>query len=314
MKNLTRKLFLSICTLAICAVTLVSTTFAWYTTNTEVSATNINASTSVYGDASIFISTDTLNWYQSVDVNKTMTALLPVQVTSTGVFDDRELGDTLASDTDYLKFTLYVKTAKISDETDADPIALFVKSITINNTTFSTIVDTDADEDTTADNEIRNYIETIATDNLLYNSSKNTGGVDKTQGKYWVDVTEALWMNIESSTVENLNHNIFDLKNCLNTKYSPFNVANPDAEVYYESVSGDTLEKSGTATEYVVGSTGTNFEIANLAANGDYTTLTFKIFLNGWDEYCFDACKGQSFSVALSFTTDPQQAKKYVAE
>ena len=33
MKKLTRKLFLSIAALAVCAATLVSTTFAWYVSN-----------------------------------------------------------------------------------------------------------------------------------------------------------------------------------------------------------------------------------------------------------------------------------------
>ena len=36
MKKLTRKLFLSVASLGVCAATLVSTTFAWYTTNTSV--------------------------------------------------------------------------------------------------------------------------------------------------------------------------------------------------------------------------------------------------------------------------------------
>ena len=66
MKKLTRKLFLSICTLAICAVTLVSTTFAWYTTNTEVSASNINGASAATGTSSLLISKNGSDWAQSI--------------------------------------------------------------------------------------------------------------------------------------------------------------------------------------------------------------------------------------------------------
>lgn len=45
MKKLTRKLFLSVAALGACAVTLVSTTFAWYTTNTSVDVDAISGMT-----------------------------------------------------------------------------------------------------------------------------------------------------------------------------------------------------------------------------------------------------------------------------
>ena len=31
--------------------------------------------------------------------------------------------------------------------------------------------------------------------------------------------------------------------------------------------------------------------------------VTFVIYLNGWDAYCFDACRGQSFNVEIDFTS-----------
>ena len=54
MKKFGRKLFLSCAALAACATTLVSTTFAWYTSNTEVSAGSLSALSSSTVDTSSF--------------------------------------------------------------------------------------------------------------------------------------------------------------------------------------------------------------------------------------------------------------------
>ena len=40
----------------------------------------------------------------------------------------------------------------------------------------------------------------------------------------------------------------------------------------------------------------------------DVVSVTYVIYLNGWDEYCFDACRGQSFSVAVEFSTEAPKA------
>ena len=55
MKALKRKLFLSVASLAVCAATLVSTTFAWYTSNSEVSASGLNAASAASTDARVVI-------------------------------------------------------------------------------------------------------------------------------------------------------------------------------------------------------------------------------------------------------------------
>lgn len=68
MKKGLKKLILSGAALAAVAATGATSTYAWYTTNTNVSANNIQGQASAGGDSSIFISSDTKSWSQSVDM------------------------------------------------------------------------------------------------------------------------------------------------------------------------------------------------------------------------------------------------------
>lgn len=301
MKNLTRKLFLSVCTLAICAVTLVSTTFAWYTTNTEVSASGMTGQASATGDASVYISTDNIVWAQSVTLDTSeSTALLPCQVTENGEFKlknnpDGSMGATTGA---YLQFDLYVRTSAYTptedEEDNDDTLPLYISSITLKNKLTT------------------KPAESSVTDNLLFKTKETlTGGVNKEKQTYWVDIVDALWMNITSSTVANLNKNIYDLSGAGTTTLGTINVTNPNALEYYNTVTKEGLTGGNGATEYAKSTSGTAVKVADLAADGEETLLTFRIFLNGWDESCFDACKGQEFELILAFSTKTDDAVKY---
>ena len=122
MKKLVRKLALSCFALGACALTLVSTTYAWWTTNTEVAANGITGTASTAGDASIFISADpATSWAQSVSLTKqitdegTGTSMIPLQLKD-GVLKD--IKGTESNNTQYLEFTLYFKTAKLATPTE----------------------------------------------------------------------------------------------------------------------------------------------------------------------------------------------------
>jgi hypothetical protein len=71
--KLRNKLILSCAALAAVATTAVSTTFAWYTSNTEVSADKIYAQTSTAGDDTLLISSTgaTGTWSSKVSLNVT---------------------------------------------------------------------------------------------------------------------------------------------------------------------------------------------------------------------------------------------------
>ena len=90
--------------------------------------------------------------------------------------------------------------------------------------------------------------------------------------------------------------------------------ASADAVTYYNLVMEDTKDVDPTdavlpTTAIVAGATTNLLEFTVPAAldsttgvtNDTYIDLTFKVFINGWDAYCFDAVQGQNFSMALSF-------------
>lgn len=41
--------------------------------------------------------------------------------------------------------------------------------------------------------------------------------------------------------------------------------------------------------------------------------IVFTIWLDGWDAYCFDACRGQDFSINFELTTNAETAAVYAA-
>ena len=62
MKALKRKLFLSVASLAVCAATLVSTTFAWYVSNTTAEVQNVSGSTAGAGTDGTLLNTQKAVW------------------------------------------------------------------------------------------------------------------------------------------------------------------------------------------------------------------------------------------------------------
>ena len=116
MKKFGFKIALSCAALAASAATLATTTFAWYTSNAKVSATNITAGTSDTGASTLQISTQlTQNYGSAIDFAKAdykgaqnnnnlddtsiNTLLVPVQYGNdgNGTFTDANLGTALAN-------------------------------------------------------------------------------------------------------------------------------------------------------------------------------------------------------------------------
>ncbi len=300
MKALKRKLFLSVASLAVCAATLVSTTFAWYTSNSEVSASGLNASSAASTDSLLLISRtgEKGTWGNSVDLSDIddYTSLMPVAYTagdgttqgSFNTFGDGAVAGA-ADTTDYISFDLYFR--------GGSELPVIVKSITITN---------------------KNAASLPAKDILA-----DAGGLDSTStATYTVDVLRTLMVETTSVVVtkgsngdatvklydpEKLNTIATDSLNGKTTAGTDYN-----AHVYYNAVTGNTIETTSEniddATKLATTGT-TKLELGTTpvaAAAGDLTYLkvTFKIFINGWDYACFDAVQGQNISIALNFTCD----------
>ena len=144
--KLRNKLILSCAALAAVATTAVSTTFAWYTANDEVRATNITAGTQSNADTTLLISTSGAQrtWGAKADLGMIDTqSLVPVSFDGTNYHVwDKQTNDPSSTNVDasavnstgkyigsYLSFMLYFKSGT------SESLNVGVKSIKLVNTT-----------------------------------------------------------------------------------------------------------------------------------------------------------------------------------
>ena len=130
--KLRNKLILSCAALAAVATTAVSTTYAWYTSNREVTASGITAQTASNGDDLLLISRTGVqnSWSANVDLSDINVNLTPVYKDATGAFklmtanpegsdDDITDGTEVfsAATGGYISFDLYFKSGNATDLT-----------------------------------------------------------------------------------------------------------------------------------------------------------------------------------------------------
>jgi hypothetical protein len=288
-KNLV-KLALSGAALAAVAATLGTSTYAWYTTNPTVNANNIIGASADSGASSIFISKDTgntKNWSQTVKFadNAFTTTLTPAQPgAATGSFLDLA-GE---SNTDVIKVQLYFKTSKTAND-----VNLYIKELSITNTTTTL---------PTADNMLYNYVnETDSTDTITVGGY----GVSSDMATYSVDFVKALGMQVDAAgTATDQTFSLASYETA--DKTGTNTVSNPHAHEYYNKVMPANKQLSSTAvsTGQAKTTTLTKAPIAVLPAAGTAVEVDFYIFLNGWNDYCYDACQGQQFTLNMSFTSE----------
>ena len=277
MKNLsklTKKLLLSALTLGLAVVTLTTTTFAWYTTNTEASATGKGSTSGTTDDFSLMISSNNSTWGQSATIENGVN-LIPLQWSAENDRFEKLNGDSSASG--FYQFTLYFKTSGAASAKD-----VYLKNILIYNV------------ERTANN-LKKF------ENL---SSKTTGC--PTDASYAVDAVKALDLVIGTGT----DAKAYDLSGKFASvaeeyKYladqATFNGGTADAVSYYKDVMGITSDFGSETAEFEA-SLDYSVSLGQIPV-GDVLSVTFTVYLNGWDAYCFDACRGQSFNIALDFTT-----------
>lgn len=276
MSKFTKKLLLSALALCLAVVTLTTTTYAWYTSSTQAQAGSGKANTSTStDDSSLMISTDGKSFGTSVNLPSTQINMIPLQWKE-GKFVDKDNGE--AQTGNFYTFDLYFKT---TSDASAN---VYVKSITLTN-------------EVTSIGSLPQY------DNLIYGKSV-TGA--PTSSKYAVDVVKALDLVIKSGDTTTFDSSAV-------TKSYKLDQAGigvdgfgetQNANAYYDAFMGTT-----TTTEAEAYNTGLQ-TLSRATAIGAVPTgtegvlkVTFMIYLNGWDAYCFDACKGQSFTINMVFST-----------
>lgn len=281
--KLKSKLIMSGVALAACAATLTSTTYAWYTTNTEVQANNISGATADTGSASVFISDNGTNWYNKLDASSEGTdkitlagsPLLPVTLSSEGKWIDQK-SEEVASPS-MRSFTLHFKTAKTNS-----PVKLGIHTITIKNA--------------------------VATASLPTYENLLTGET------YTANCLNALAFNMNSTTEADLYKTGYSLtpgSGCVSaasgyTYEEGTKISGYTAHTYVNAVASGSVTNTSTLVTTL---TADDVTIVTLPADGTSKTVTFNIFLDGADEDCFDACKNQNFVVNFSFKVIEQASE-----
>lgn len=300
--KLTKKLLLSALSLGLAVVTLTTTTFAWYTSSTEASATGQGTTSGTTADSTLQISSngeaETPQWAKTATIAVNGTDLVPVAWQSDGSFKDAKGQSTTSG---YYTFNLWFRTTKTYDTEDdsknAD-IAVYLKNLKITNA---------------AQSNLTRY------DNLL---AEADGKGTLSASTYAVDVVRALDMVIADGEGANgKGYELSDKLQYVEDKEFGITEGTSNAQTYYNGVMGDFSSmptNTGTLNPVSITEDGeitvteddtTQYvSIGSIEAdetNDKYTVLkvTFYIYLNGEDVYCFDACKGQTFKVSLEFTT-----------
>ena len=310
MKKFGRKLFLSCAALAACATTLVSTTFAWYTSNTEVKATDISATSSNSVDASsIYIANPT-----------GYTSNFPTAVGTYGSFVDPIAVSTTQLEPVYYNTTdkTYKKLKEVASdkttitydtEVKGDVLEYYIFISTLNAASSATAI----------------YLSSFTFENTIGAGALPTlpaGNVEsgtgiKQAGDFGVDIRKAIKMNYTATQIatsattlptESTTVNVCDLGK-LGTYKDDVNIATTGANAvgYYNKMTGNNI--AAPVTGYSAGSdvttvaAGSGSAIATIEQGSYGVMLHFVFYLDGWDEYCYDVCRKQGIKVAMTFTT-----------
>lgn len=325
--KLRNKLILSCAALAAVATTAVSTTYAWYTANDSVKATGVTGKTSTADDTLLLISKSGKqgSWGAKVSIDVSNAVLEPVAYDATNkayylwdgsnnAVDTTEAatacGDEGASGA-YISFTLYFKSGSSQD------LNVNVETITLKNTTGIT---------------------GDATTPVLPAKTVLAEGTGSTNTTYTINMFRALKFTtlrenikeVASTATANAaltaaatrtTYKLDSLVAANSDSYTTTGDKKSNAHTYYNNVktltgtdaidtTKDGSEKD-TEVDFLAASTGFGVATYNVghtgagaAANGavdDILAVRFDIWLDGWDNACFDACRNQTFTLDMSF-------------
>ena len=281
MKKLTRKLFLSVAALAVCAATLVSTTFAWYVSNSEASVSEIHGSTAgteVSGNL-LVAKNDTTGgsdapgaFTQNLKLDFTGEALAPVTKgtdTNEGKWVDKA-GEvnTVGANTMELKFWIMSTKAQTVNAT-----------YTITNTT--------------------------AEANVKTQKAYTSTGAPVTQNtEFAMDAINALRMQVVTTeaTAQDKTLDVAETAEIGTATYAGFTAptADSDANIYYYQLLGQVPHGCTAATGASPAAPTDTWTQVTLAADTP-VMITITIWLEGTDKDCFDSCINQSFDLQFDF-------------
>ncbi len=282
------KLVLSGAALAVSAVTLVSTTYAWYVQNTQVTATGVSGSVKDNNATSLFIAKDVTydsanskfsgTWGQSVafnsddydttqgTANKVFNgALDPVTRNASGDFVDvkNTIGDSAAR---VVQFTLYVQ-SNVASTTGSE---LYIRPyLRVKNTTSGDNVHTQTAYRDIA-GELSGSSTTLATEG----------------NQFWIDAVQALRMeiNVSKANSSSFETDKFDAISGSKKVYDVLSVAYNDDVTNYLTTA---------APNYTIITTNNGLTEANFADEDFYFKTTDIALVSGKTYYTLDVSNNE---------------------
>ena len=297
-KNLTRKLALSAAAMGVAALSVTTTTYAWFTSNSEATATAVKASTVDAGEGNILLSLDAKNWGKTATLpDKSSVKLAPVQYgtgeTTTGYYGLNGTKD-LSGNT--ISYELFVQVSNVA--------AGSTISMNLSNFEFSA----------------------KQTQKLL----ASAGTDDPAGTKVTVGLDDVLAMRVENVALPNdaiIPTGLTASEVAANNKHYRYlteNSSGADALEYYNNLLGEhltrpasgefatTYESTALCTVTTGESSSTTYnDITCLTLASDKRDAVFGIkltfYIDGWDYQCFNAVAGTSITGgAINFKVTPQ--------
>lgn len=291
-KNLTRKLALSAVTMGVAALTVTSTTYAWYTTNNTASANTLKAGTQA-AEGNLLIRNNNGN---DSSINEASTTVAP----NTGYSPSITLTD--------MSSAKLMTPAQLNSDNfvglDGSTAAI------VNNHYVWFSVDVPAGKTAT----ISLYTGTFTfsekrTQTLtMSNTTLDSTGEAKDASSISVGLEDVLAMRV--TTVGTATSGVTYSASDKNYRYLAETTDSQDALVYYNNVMGltgkdaKTRPTSGYSFESTyLGSTSSSsmIALATISNTGTAQTnykfgLCFTLFIDGWDKECYNAIGGQSIT------------------
>jgi hypothetical protein len=316
MRKLGLKLGLSCAALAACATTLVSTTFAWYTSNESVKATGINGNTSTEDDTLLLISKTGKvgSWGASVDYDFSKDIVLTPVAYNNGKYLTWDAKENKESATEavaaqdgknggaYLAFSMYFKSGSANSlNVTVDGTATSVANTKAGALPAKSVLakGTGSTKDTYTIDMLRatNFVTSVgaSTEIGVESTADQAPFNDKvtpTRTAYSLDSyaeTDSFTTSgTEKSNAHTYYNNVKSLKAGAgaidDTKVS--SEAEGTLKVFENDFVGKAIGETGA------GATGTS---------DNCLRVDVVVYVDGWDIACFDAVRSQGIKITLGF-------------
>jgi hypothetical protein len=277
-KNLTRKLALSAAAMGVAALSVTTTTYAWFTSNSTATASNVSGTVIDAGEGNLLVSTDAIHWGKSATFAANPTLLKPVHLNPTaGTFTD-EKGQPVTGGVK--EYTVYFNISNVAAGSSVH--------MKVNLDGFSAKVE-----------------QTLLAD-------AGTSEDAKAGKKVTVGLEDVLAMNIKDvatfpeRATATKTEGITSPLNGKNYRYQAEQEASADAVTYYNNLlGGEPISRPTTgyteqyASTTIMGGEGaTDFTLYTLGETQRSAVfgLTFTFFIDGWDYQCFNAVAESYFT------------------